>query len=123
MEEYKSAEKLGKTRANDFAPLEGATGGAKAATFLVKAEEKEDGSLYFYEWRSQAMLNFHFWEVAVLGPGMRGSGRKLGRRDVISVKCQMPEDGMTPGDVEIFETITQSLKLLLLEEVTVDDEF
>ena len=123
MEEYTSAEKLGKTRANDFAPLEGATGGAKAATFLVKAEEKEDGSLYFYEWRSQAMLNFHFWEVAVLGPGMRGSGRKLGRRDVVSVKCQMPEDGMTPGDVEIFETITQSLKLLPLEEVTVDDEF
>ena len=35
----------------------------------------------------------------------------------------MPEDGMTPGDVEIFETITQSLKLLPLEEVTVDDEF
>ena len=68
-EEYKSAEKLGKTRRNDFAPLDGATGGAKAATFLVKSEEKDDGSLYFYEWRSQALLNFHFWEVAVLGPG------------------------------------------------------
>ena len=122
-EEYKSAEKLGKTRANDFAPLDGATGGAKAATFLVKSEEKEDGSLYFYEWRSQALLNFHFWEVAVLGPGPKGAGRKLGRRDIITVKCQMPEDGMTPGDVEIFETITQSLKLLPEEEMDVNAEF
>jgi hypothetical protein len=123
MDEYKSAEKLGKTRANEFAPLDGATGGAKAATFLVNSEEKEDGALYFYEWRSQAMLNFHFWEVAVLGPGSKGSGRKLGRRDVVSVKCQMPEDGMTKGDIEIFETITQSLKLLPLEENNVSDEF
>ena len=122
-EEYKSAEKLGKTRANDFAPLDGATGGAKAATFLVKSEEKDDGSLYFYEWRSQALLNFHFWEVAVLGPGPKGAGRKLGRRDIITVKCQMPEDGMTPGDVEIFETITQSLKLLPEEEMDVNAEF
>jgi hypothetical protein len=122
-DEYKSAEKLGKTRANEFAPLDGATGGAKAATFLVNSEEKEDGALYFYEWRSQAMLNFHFWEVAVLGPGSKGSGRKLGRRDVVSVKCQMPEDGMTKGDIEIFETITQSLKLLPLEENNVSDEF
>jgi len=123
MDEYKSAEKLGKTRANEFAPLDGATGGAKAATFLVNSEEKEDGALYFYEWRSQAMLNFHFWEVAVLGPGSKGSGRKLGRRDVVSVKCQMPEDGMTKGDIEIFETITQSLKLLPLEDNNVSDEF
>ena len=122
-DEYKSAEKLGKTRANEFAPLDGATGGAKAATFLVNSEEKEDGALYFYEWRSQAMLNFHFWEVAVLGPGSKGSGRKLGRRDVVSVKCQMPEDGMTKGDIEIFETIMQSLKLLPLEENDVSDEF
>ena len=122
-DEYKSAEKLGKTRANEFAPLDGATGGAKAATFLVNSEEKENGALYFYEWRSQAMLNFHFWEVAVLGPGSKGSGRKLGRRDVVSVKCQMPEDGMTKGDIEIFETITQSLKLLPLEENNVSDEF
>ena len=122
-EEYKSAEKLGETRANDFAPLDGETGGAKAATFLVKSEEKDDGSLYFYEWRSQALLNFHFWEVAVLGPGPKGAGRKLGRRDIITVKCQMPEDGMTPGDVEIFETITQSLKLLPEEEMDVNAEF
>jgi hypothetical protein len=35
----------------------------------------------------------------------------------------MPEDGMTKGDIEIFETITQSLKLLPLEENNVSDEF
>jgi len=109
---YGSAEELGKTKANDFAPLNGPTGGAKAATFLDKFEESDDGQYYFYEWSSQAMLNFRFWEVAVLGPGLRGSGRKLGRKDVISVKCQMPEDGMTKGDEEIFNTITRSLKLL-----------
>ena len=38
----------------------------------------------------------------MLGPGPKGAGRKLGRRDIITVKCQMPEDGMTPGDVENF---------------------
>ena len=117
MDEYKSAEKLGKTRANEFAPLDGATGGAKAATFLVNSEEKEDGALYFYEWRSQAMLNFHFWEVAVLGPGSKGSGRKLGRRDVVSVKCQMPEDGMTKGDIEIFETPQKKLKYCVENDI------
>ncbi len=47
----------------------------------------------------------------------------LGRREIITVKCQMPEDGMTPGDVEIFETITQSLKLLPEEEMDVNAEF
>ena len=67
-------------------------------------------------------------EFSLLGGGSVRSGakrcrRKLGRRDIITVKCQMPEDGMTPGDVEIFETITQSLKLLPEEEMDVNAEF
>ena len=120
---YESAEILGKSKANAFAPLDGPTGGVKAATFLVGAREKDDGKFFFYEWRSQALLNFHFWEVATLGPGAAGDARKLKRKDVVTVKCQMPEDGMTSSDVEIFETIVNSLELLPEKEVRGSEAF
>ena len=67
-------------------------------------------------------------ELPLLGGGGVRSGHERIREKVREERrrfgeMSMPEDGMTPGDVEIFETITQSLKLLPLEEVTVDDEF
>ena len=44
---------------------------------------------------------FRFWGASAVGPGQTGGARKLGRRDVVSVVAQMPEDKAKEEDYEL----------------------
>ena len=91
------------TEAAKFAPVkgdEGAKGGPGSATLeIVSARESPDGR--YYRVPRDSIYPLRFWGVAAIGPGQVGGARKLARRDVVQVTCQMPEDKAAPEDYQL----------------------
>ena len=54
---------------------------------------------------------FRFWGVSAVGPGQTGGARKLGRRDVVSVVAQMPEDKAKEEDYELLRGVVESFRV------------
>ena len=71
----------------------------------------DDGRYYFFEYATDSMLPLHFWGVIALGPGPVGSARKLGRKDIIALTSQMPED-KGPEAAALLEHIVSTFKIL-----------
>ena len=69
------------------------------------------GRYYYFEYSTESMLPLHFWGVLALGPGPVGSARKLGRKDIITMTCQMPED-KGPEAAALLEHLVSTFKVL-----------
>jgi len=95
-EEYASPEAYAYAVASKYAPVaeEGREVGRGVATCkILSARSSDDGRYYFYEYVTEnSMLPLHFWGVVGLGPGPVGSARKLGRKDLVTLVTQMPEE-------------------------------
>lgn len=115
---YESPRSYAVVEATKFAPVDAqdAAGAAKvgpgsAVSQIITAESSPDGRYYYYEYRVESIYPLHFWGVSALGPGQQGGARKLGRRDVVSVVCQMPEDKATPEDYQLLKAIVDSFRV------------
>ena len=113
---YDSPASYANVEATKFAPVEGAPGAPKpgkgsAVSQIVQARASPDGRYYYYEYRVESIYPLRFWGASAVGPGQIGGARKLGRRDVVSVVCQMPEDKATPEDFALLQAIVDSFRV------------
>ena len=99
--------------ARKYAPLdgEGETSRGQAVSKVLSARMSDDGRYYFFEYATESMLPLHFWGVLALGPGPVGSARKLGRKDIITMTCQMPED-KGPEAAALLEHLVSTFRVL-----------
>lgn len=111
--EFATPEDYAKDVAKKFAPLEGegSTNRGQAVSKVINSRVSDDGRYYYFEYVTDSMLALHFWGVVALGPGPVGSGRKLGRKDIISLTCQMPDD-KGPEAAALLEHIVTTFKIL-----------
>jgi len=111
--EFATPEDYAKDVARKFAPLEseGSTNRGQAVSKVINSRVSDDGRYYYFEYVTASMLALHFWGVVALGPGPVGSGRKLGRKDIISLTCQMPDD-KGPEAAALLEHIVTTFKIL-----------
>jgi len=114
-EEFATPEAYAYSVASKYAPVaeEGKEVGRGAATCkILNARASEDGRYYFFEYMTEnSMLPLHFWGVIGLGPGPVGSARKLGRKDLITLTCQMPEE-KGPEAAALLEYIISTFQVL-----------
>ena len=68
------------------------------------------GRYYYYEYRTDGIYPLRFFGVAAIGPGQVGSARKLSRRDVVRVTCQVPEKNASEADYELLRAIARSFR-------------
>ena len=109
---FESAQAYAVAEATKFAPVEDAKGAKGAVSKILSARASPDGRYYYYEYRVEnSMYPLHFWGVSALGPGQQGGARKLARRDVVSVVCQMPEDKAKPEDFQLLQAIVDSFRV------------
>lgn len=112
---FQTPETFAATEAAKFAPVkgdEGAKGGPGSATSeIVSARASPDGRYYYYEYRVDSIYPLRFWGVAAIGPGQVGGARKLARRDVVQVTCQMPEDKAAPEDFELLRAVVDTFRV------------
>ena len=87
------------------------TRGINATTQILDARVSEDGAYYYYSFRSEGVYPFRFWGASAVGPGQTGGARKLGRRDVVSVVAQMPEDKAKEEDYELLRGVVESFRV------------
>ena len=112
---FESAASYAAKEASKFAPLEGTpaakAAGINATTQILDARVSEDGAYYYYSFRSEGVYPFRFWGASAVGPGQTGGARKLGRRDVVSVVAQMPEDKAKEEDYELLRGVVESFRV------------
>ena len=112
---FESAAAYAAKEASKFAPLEGTpaakAAGINATTQILDARVSEDGMYYYYSFRSEGVYPFRFWGASAVGPGQTGGARKLGRRDVVSVVAQMPEDKAKEEDYELLRGVVESFRV------------
>ena len=112
---FESAAAYAAKEASKFAPLEGTpaakAAGINATTQILDARVSEDGAYYYYSFRSEGVYPFRFWGASAVGPGQTGGARKLGRRDVVSVVAQMPEDKAKEEDYELLRGVVESFRV------------
>ena len=112
---FQTPETFAATEAAKFAPVkgdEGAKGGPGSATsVIVSASASPDGRYYYYEYRVDSIYPLRFWGVAAIGPGQVGGARKLARRDVVQVTCQMPEDKAAPEDYQLLRAVVDNFRV------------
>ena len=111
--EYASPLAYAEDVARKYAPLEGEgkTNRGQAVSNVLSSRMSDDGRYYFFEYATDSMLPLHFWGVIALGPGPVGSARKLGRKDIIALTSQMPED-KGPEAAALLEHIVSTFKIL-----------
>lgn len=111
--EYASPRAYAESVARKYAPLEGegSTNRGQAVSKVLSSRMSDDGRFYFFEYSTESMLPLHFWGVIALGPGPVGSARKLGRKDLIALTCQMPED-KGPEAAALLEHIVTTFRIL-----------
>ena len=112
---YESPTAYAIAEATKFAPVRGSPGAKAgptgAVSEILESSVSEDGKYYYYEFRTESVYPFRFWGVSAIGPGQIGGARKLKRRDVVSVVCQMPEDKAQPGDYDLFRAIVKNFRV------------
>jgi len=111
--EFASARAYAEDVARKYAPLEGegSTSRGQAVSKVLSSRMSDDGRYYYFEYATESMLPLHFWGVVALGPGPVGSARKLGRKDLITLTCQMPED-KGPEAAALLERIVSTFRVL-----------
>jgi len=111
--EFASARAYAEDVARKYAPLEGegSTSRGQAVSKVLSSRMSDDGRYYYFEYATESMLPLHFWGVVALGPGPVGSARKLGRKDLITLTCQMPED-KGPEAAALLERIVSTFRIL-----------
>ena len=111
--EYASPRAYAEDVARKYAPLEGEgnTNRGQAVSNVLSSRMSDDGRYYFFEYATDSMLPLHFWGVLAIGPGPVGSARKLGRKDIITLTCQMPED-KGPEAAALLEHIVSTFRIL-----------
>ena len=112
---YETPESYAAVEATKLAPVDGSpkaiaspNGGVSS---ILAARVSPDGRYYYYEYRVESIYPLHYWGVSALGPGQAGGSRKLGRRDVVSIVCQMPEDKATPEDYQLLQAVVDSFRV------------
>ena len=113
---FESPEAFARAEAGKFAPVAGTpgvkSGPGNATSEILSATKSDDGRYYSFQYRVEnSIYPLRFWGVAAIGPGQVGGARKLGRRDVVMVTCQMPEDKAAPEDYELLEAVQASLRV------------
>ena len=111
--EYANPRAYAEDVARKYAPLEGEgeTNRGQAVSKVLSSRMSDDGRYYYFEYATESMLPLHFWGVLALGPGPVGSARKLGRKDIITMTCQMPED-KGPEAAALLEHLVSTFKVL-----------
>ena len=111
--EYANPRAYAEDVARKYAPLEGEgeTNRGQAVSKVLSSRMSDDGRYYYFEYSTESMLPLHFWGVLALGPGPVGSARKLGRKDIITMTCQMPED-KGPEAAALLEHLVSTFKVL-----------
>ena len=115
---FESPLNFAQVEATKFAPVKGtpaadvaAKGPGGAVTEILQSEKSENGDYYMYEYRTDGVYPIRFFGVAAIGPGQVGGARKLKRRDLVKVTCQVPEKDATESDYELLRAISKSFKV------------
>ena len=114
---FESPENYAAVEATKFAPVKGtraaevaAKGPGGAVSEILASSQSADGRYYYYEYRTDGIYPLRFFGVAAIGPGQVGSARKLSRRDVVRVTCQVPEKNASEADYELLRAIARSFR-------------
>ena len=114
---FESPDNYAAVEATKFAPVKGtraaevaAKGPGGAVSEILAASASADGRYYYYEYRTDGIYPLRFFGVAAIGPGQVGSARKLSRRDVVRVTCQVPEKNASEADYELLRAIARSFR-------------
>ena len=114
---FESPDNYAAVEATKFAPVKGtraAEGAAKgpggAVSEILAASQSADGRYYYYEYRTDGIYPLRFFGAAAIGPGQMGSARKLSRRDIVKVTCQVPEKNASEADYELLRAVARSFQ-------------
>ena len=114
---FESPDNYAAVEATKFAPVKGtraaevaAKGPGGAVSEILAASQSADGRYYYYEYRTDGIYPLRFFGVAAIGPGQVGSARKLSRRDIVKVTCQVPEKDASEADYELLRAIARSFR-------------
>ena len=114
---FESPDNYAAVEATKFAPVKGtraaevaAKGPGGAVSEILAASASADGRYYYYEYRTDGIYPLRFFGVAAIGPGQVGSARKLSRRDIVKVTCQVPEKDASEADYELLRAIARSFR-------------
>ena len=114
---FESPDNYAAVEATKFAPVKGtraaevaAKGPGGAVSEILTSSQSVDGRYYYYEYRTDGIYPLRFFGVAAIGPGQVGSARKLSRRDVVRVTCQVPEKNASEADYELLRAIARSFR-------------
>jgi hypothetical protein len=121
---FESPENYAAVEATKFAPVRGTPaaevalkgGMGSAISEIVNAEVSPDGRYYYYEYRVESIYPLRFFGVAAIGPGQIGGARKLNRRDIVKVTCQVPEKDASESDYALLREIARSFKTDRVDE-------
>jgi hypothetical protein len=115
---FESAANFAQVEATKFAPIKGtpaaivaAKGPGGAVSEIIDSSVSSDGKYYNYEFRTDSIYPLRFFGVAAIGPGQTGSARKLGRRDIVKVTCQVPEKDASEFDYDLLRQIARSFRV------------
>ena len=114
---FESPDNYAAVEATKFAPVKGtraaevaAKGPGGAVSEILAASASADGRYYYYEYRTDGIYPLRFFGAAAIGPGQVGSARKLSRRDIVKVTCQVPEKDASEADYELLRAIARSFR-------------
>ena len=114
---FESPESYAAVEATKFAPVKGtraaevaAKGPGGAVSEILASSQSADGRYYYYEYRTDGIYPLRFFGVAAIGPGQVGGARKLSRRDIVKVTCQVPEKDASEADYELLRAIARSFR-------------
>jgi len=114
---FESPESYAAVEATKFAPVKGtraaevaAKGPGGAVSEILASSQSADGRYYYYEYRTDGIYPLRFFGVAAIGPGQVGGARKLSRRDIVKVTCQVPEKDASEADYELLRAISRSFR-------------
>jgi hypothetical protein len=114
---FESPDNYAAVEATKFAPVKGtraaevaAKGPGGAVSEILAASASADGRYYYYEYRTDGIYPLRFFGAAAIGPGQMGSARKLSRRDIVKVTCQVPEKNASEADYELLRAVARSFQ-------------
>ena len=114
---FESPDNYAAVEATKFAPVKGtraaevaAKGPGGAVSEILAASQSADGRYYYYEYRTDGIYPLRFFGAEAIGPGQMGSARKLSRRDIVKVTCQVPEKDASEADYELLRAVARSFQ-------------
>ena len=114
---FESPDNYAAVEATKFAPVKGtraaevaAKGPGGAVSEILAASASADGRYYYYEYRTDGIYPLRFFGAVAIGPGQMGSARKLSRRDIVKVTCQVPEKDASEADYELLRAVARSFQ-------------